>query len=178
MENFAIPMRSEIGNTQVQEQEQERVMYANPKGDSETDGSGRPLPKLTPLNRDFWTCGADDELRILHCDACDDYIHPPAPLCPGCLSRDLSPRPVSGRGRIFSFTINHHLWRESLEVPYVVGLVELEEQPGLRLATNIVDCPPEDVQIGMAVEVVFERNGEVHVPLFRPCDPPHGGLER
>ncbi|MBW1885712.1 MAG: OB-fold domain-containing protein, partial [Deltaproteobacteria bacterium] len=48
---------------------------------------------------------------------------------------------------------------------------------GLRLATNIVECPPQEVQIGMAVEVVFERNGEVHVPLFRPCVPPHGGRD-
>lgn len=128
----------------------------------------RPRPALTPETRDFWTCGGDGELRIQHCDACGTYVHPPAPLCPSCLGRDLRPRGVSGRGRIFSFTINHHPWREGLEIPFAIALVELDEDPSVRLAANIVDCPLEALHIGMPVEVVFERAGEIHVPLFRP----------
>jgi uncharacterized OB-fold protein len=128
----------------------------------------RPQPELTDATRDFWTAGADGELRILHCDRCDVFVHPPAPLCPTCLGRSLRPRRMSGRGRIFSFTINHHPWRAGLEVPFAIALVELEEDPRVRLATNIVDCPLEALRIGMPVEVVFERSGEIHVPLFRP----------
>ena len=143
-------------------------MDPHPKDEAGAAAPTRPLPKLTPENRDFWTCGAEGGLRILRCAGCRTFVHPPAPLCPDCLGRELTPAPVSGRGWVFSFTINHHPWRDALDLPYVVGLVELDEQPGLRLATNIVGCPPEDVRIGMAVEVFFERHGEVHVPLFRP----------
>jgi len=143
-------------------------MSANPKEAVRNNGPSRPRPKLTPENRDFWTCGADAELRILHCRSCDAYVHPPAPLCPVCLGRNVVPRAVTGRGRVFSFTINHHPWREGLDVPFAIALVELDEDPGVRLATNIVDCALEELHIGMPVEVLFERNGNIHVPLFRP----------
>lgn len=128
----------------------------------------RPRPTLTDENRDFWTCGADGELRILRCEACETWIHPPSPRCPACLGRALRPQGVSGRGRVFSFTVNHHAWQEGLEVPFAIVLVELAEDPGVRLVANLVDCAPEQVAIGMPVEVVFERDGEIHVPLFRP----------
>ena len=55
-----------------------------------------------------------------------------------------------------------------LDVPYAIAMVELPEQPGMRLTTNIVECEPEDVHIGMEVEVVFEQREDVYFPLFRP----------
>jgi hypothetical protein len=55
-----------------------------------------------------------------------------------------------------------------MEVPYVLALVELEEQADVRLATNIVNCLPETVRIGMPVEVLFEQSEDVWVPLFQP----------
>jgi uncharacterized OB-fold protein len=128
----------------------------------------RPRPQITPDSRPFWTAGARGELHIQRCRACGFYIHPPAPLCPGGLGRDLSGAAVSGRGRVFSFTINHHRWRPDLPLPYIVALVELAEQPGLRVATNLVDCSPEQVHIDMPVEVLFEEAGDLHIPLFRP----------
>lgn len=77
---------------------------------------------------------------------------------------------VSGRARLFSFTVNHQPWFPGQEVPYVIGLVELVEQPGLRLTTNLVNCPLERVEIGMDLQVVFENvSGEVALPLFEPA---------
>ena len=55
-----------------------------------------------------------------------------------------------------------------MPVPYDISIVELVEQKGLRFTTNVVDCPPADVHIGMAVHVRFEQNGEVFVPVFTP----------
>lgn len=126
----------------------------------------RKLPQLGPENRIFWTSGADGLLRLCHCRGCDRLVHPPSPICPRCLGRDMDHRAVSGRGRILSFTVNHHPWTPELKVPYVVAIVEIVEQPGIRLLTNIVDCPIERLHIEMPVRVVFENIEDVWLPLF------------
>jgi uncharacterized protein len=73
---------------------------------------------------------------------------------------------VSGRGTVWSFTVNRYAWTPALEPPYVIAEVELEEQPGLRLLTSIVDA--SEVEVGMAVRVTFAPAGEWWVPVFRP----------
>jgi len=80
---------------------------------------------------------------------------------------------VSGRARLHSFTVNHQAWFPGQEVPYVIGLVELVEQPGLRLMTNVIHCPRERLRIDMPLRVVFETvSDEVALPLFEPEDAP------
>ena len=128
----------------------------------------RVLPRVTPLNEHFWRGGAQGELRFLRCNPCGGYIHPPAPICPACLSRDIAPQAVSGRATVAAFTLNHQPWVPSPDHPYVIAIVEIEEQPDLRLMTNIVECPPEHVAIGMAVQVCFEEHEDVFIPVFEP----------
>jgi uncharacterized OB-fold protein len=128
----------------------------------------RVLPRLTPQNEHFWCGGADGELRFLHCAPCDQLIHPPAPVCPVCLSKDLQPKAVSGRARVVTFTLNHQPWVPSPDHPYAIAIVEIEEQPDVRLMTNIVGCPAEDVTIGMDVQVCFEQHEDVYIPVFQP----------
>ena len=128
----------------------------------------RLLPAVTPDTEHFWRGGARGELVILRCASCATYIHPPAPVCPSCLSREQKPETVSGRGEVVTFTVNHQQWNPTVAVPYVIALVELDEQPGLRLATNIVGCPPEEVRIGMRVRVTFLERDDVWLPLFTP----------
>ena len=130
----------------------------------------RSLPLVTDENEHFWRGGAEGELRILRCQDCQSWLHPPAPLCGECLSRELTPEATSGLGTIATFTVNRHPWIPGFDPPYVVAIVEIEEQPSLRLMTNLVDCTPDDVAIGMAVEVTFEDAGEddIFLPLFRP----------
>jgi len=130
----------------------------------------RVLPDLDQPSGFFWTSGADGRLRFLRCDSCAYLIHPPAPYCPRCQSCDAAPTEVSGRGIVHSFTVNHQPWDGAGDV-YVIGLVSIDEQPDVRLTTNIVDVDPDDVRVGMAVEVVFEDHAPVFVPLFRPV--PH-----
>jgi uncharacterized OB-fold protein len=79
-----------------------------------------------------------------------------------------APEAVSGRGVVYAFTVNHYQWLPAMEPPYVVALVELVEQDGLRLLSNIVGCPVDEVRTGMEVEVVFARSEDVYVPLWRP----------
>jgi uncharacterized protein len=128
-----------------------------------------PFPKVTPENRHFWAGGERGELVFLHCPHCDRYVHPPVPRCPFCKRADLSPRAVSGRASVYSFTVNHQAWTAGLEVPYVIAIVAIDEQPDVRLTTNLVDCRPEEVRIGMPVKVRFEHRGQAWIPLFAPA---------
>jgi uncharacterized OB-fold protein len=128
----------------------------------------RVLPALTPENRHFWTGGAHGELRFLRCTSCRHLIHPPAPICPECLSRKLEVATVSGRGVVHTFTVNHQVWYPGMVTPFVIAIVELVEQPGLRLTTNLVNCPVDRVKIGMPVRVVFENRDPIWIPLFEP----------
>jgi uncharacterized OB-fold protein len=125
-----------------------------------------PVPKITDDNAAFWTGGRQGELLITRCTSCGYYLHPPSPRCPKCLSDAVAPSAVSGRGTVYSYTINRQAWVPGLEVPFVLAIVELDEQPGLRLMTNLVECLPEEAAIGMPVEVAFVERGEAFVPVF------------
>jgi uncharacterized OB-fold protein len=127
----------------------------------------RLLPRLDQENEFFWTSGADGRLRFLCCQQCRTFVHPPAPCCPECLSRDLAPEVVSGRATVVAYTLNVHGWIPGSE-PYLIGLVAISEQDDVRLTTNLVDVEPAEVTIGMTVEVVFEQHDDVYLPLFRP----------
>ena len=128
----------------------------------------RVLPRVTPQNEHFWRGGADGRLRFLRCQACQTYIHPPSPVCPECLGKQLEPEAVSGRATVLTFTLNHQPWVPSPDHPYAIAIVEIEEQVGVRLMTNIVGCAAENVRIGMPVRVVFEQREDVYFPLFEP----------
>lgn len=138
-------------------------------GDAPTTLADAPrmLPPLTDVNRPFWTGGARGELLIQRCDACRQWVHPPTDGCPAC-GGAVHAEPVSGRATVFTFTVNRHPFHPAVPLPYVIALVELPEQAGLRFMTNIVGCEPDDVTIGMPVRVQFEDRGEIFVPVFAP----------
>lgn len=138
-----------------------------------SDPPFRILPKLEDKNRDFWTSGARGELRFWRCLSCGFWLHPPTPMCPVCHSKQQETQVVSGRGVLASFTINYQPWMPGPELPYVVAIVDLDEQEALRLTTNLVNCPLDDIKIGMPVQVVFEHHadpdGDIYLPLFEPA---------
>jgi uncharacterized protein len=113
----------------------------------------------------------------LWCAACERWVHPPRETCQDC-GGTLVPRAVSGRGTVFTFTINRHAYHPAVPVPYVIAIVELEEQAGLRFITNIVGCDPEAVRIGLPVQVDFEPAGEAWAPVFRLAGPAGSGEAR
>ena len=133
-------------------------------------GAPRVLPRLDNENRFFWTSGADGKLRLMRCQDCSTFIHPPRPVCRKCLSENVAPEAVAGTGTIDTFTVNHQQWRPDLEVPYVIARIALDGVPGVYLTTNIVGCSVEAVQIGDRVQAKFEQHGEVYLPLFEKID--------
>ena len=137
---------------------------------SDSDLPHRHLPVLTDANRVFWQSGRDGKLRFSRCQACGLYIHPSAAACRRCHSRDIAIEAVSGCARVETFTINRHAWDASLDKPFVIAIVELVEQKGLNLMTNIVGCPVDAVTIGMKVKIRFRLVEDVWLPLFAPDD--------
>jgi len=129
----------------------------------------KPLPRIDAESKGFWEACQRHELYVQKCRACGALRYYPRALCPTCLSDDAEWVLSSGRGTVYTYTVTHQNqaagFREQL--PYVMAYVELEE--GVRLLTNIVECAPADVQIGMPVEVSFDDvTPEASLPKFKP----------
>lgn len=132
----------------------------------------RSEPPVTGRSGDYWRSGADGKLRIACCRSCGHLTHPPLPACPKCRGRDLRPQEVSGRGTVYAWTLNRYQWAPGMTPPYAVAQIELVEQPGLLILSNVVECDPDAVYVGMPVEVCFARTGEAYIPLFRAVAAP------
>lgn len=134
------------------------------------DGDERPLRPRPSINRDnaFWFEGArNEQLLIQRCAGCGELRHPPGPACPSCGSFDWDTLEASGRGTVYSYTVNHHPQVPAFDYPLVVGLIELEE--GVRLVANVIGIEPDDVEIGIPVQVEFTVfDDELTLPQFRP----------
>ena len=120
--------------------------------------------------RPFWDACRRRELRLQRCTGCGRFRHPPLPGCPYCASTSVEWALLAGRGRVFSYTIVHHPAMPSLKdsVPYNVVVVELDGAPDARLISNLVDVPPEELQVGMPVELVWDEVApDVVLPRFR-----------
>jgi uncharacterized protein len=130
-----------------------------------------PVPFVNPEIKPFWDATAEGRLLLPRCQDCQAVIWYPRPFCPECGSTSIDWFKASGRGSVYSYTINR---RGQADLPeyrnagvYVLAYVELEEGP--RVLTNIVDCDPDNVRIGQSVEVVFHDTGKgTALPRFRP----------
>ncbi|MCY3894494.1 MAG: OB-fold domain-containing protein [Acidimicrobiaceae bacterium] len=130
----------------------------------------RVLPAPTWESDAFWKGGFDGQLLIHSCRRCGRFFHPPAAACWRCRSTDVGPRPASGLAVVAAVSVNEHQWHPGFEPPYAVAIVELDDEPDVRLTTNIVGCAPGDVRIGMSVTVCFEDWDDVSIPVFRPLE--------
>lgn len=129
---------------------------------------GIPLPRPTPLSRPFWEGCRDGVLRVQRCADCGEHVFIPQPLCTRCQSDALAWVESAGRGTLYSFTTVHRPPHPAFEVPYVVAIVTLDE--GFHVLSNLVDCAPGDLRIGMPLEVTFRRaSDEITLPVFRPA---------
>jgi uncharacterized protein len=117
------------------------------------------VPEPDDLTRFFWEGVNEGRLLIQRCSGCGKFIHPPRLVCRFCLSTALVPAEVSGGGVLETFTIPlqpFHPWFQQ-RVPYVLAVVELDEQEDLKLVTNIVDCDEDDLRCGKRVRVDFRE---------------------
>ena len=130
-----------------------------------------PTPAANRETLGWWQAAAEHRLVVQRCADCGRTRLPPGPLCPSCRSFNRSWQEVSGRGKVYTYTIVHRAYVPSLadHLPYIVVVVELEDGGSVRLTSNLVDAAPDAVHVGMAVEVVWEDLGPgLAVPRFRP----------
>lgn len=134
-----------------------------------------PLPNASWETRGYWEGAGRGEIVLQRCGSCQTVQHKPRGLCVTCLDGDLEHFVSSGRGTVYTYTVTNQNQAKGFAeaCPYVMAYVDLEEGP--RLLTNIVDCDPASVEIGMSVVANFatpERSdGEAFaVPRFTPAD--------
>ena len=135
---------------------------------SEASGAPKPLPELEGHAGDFYGFCKQRELRFQRCTECRAWRHVPREMCADCGSTAWEWARSSGRGTVFTWTVVgralHPAFRE--DTPYAPTVVEMDE--GVRLLSQVVDCPPDGLEIGMSVEVVFDDvTEEVTLPKFR-----------
>lgn len=133
--------------------------------------STEPLPAVAPdPNPDdapFWEAAAEDRLVLPRCNSCGGFIWYPRTFCPDCHTMGVEWVAASGRGTVYSFTVNKRgqgPWAD--HAPYVIAYVQLDEGP--RVLTNIVGVDPDQVRVGDAVTAVFEPAGATKVLRFTP----------
>ena len=130
-----------------------------------------PAPVVQPEVKVFWDGTAQGKLLLPKCQECQTLFWFPRPFCPSCGSLKIDWVEASGKGTIYTFTVNRRGGGDLPEYrdvgPYVLAYVELSE--GLRIMTNIVECDPDSVKIGQPVELVFHDTGQGNaLPRFRP----------
>lgn len=130
---------------------------------------GRIIPTPTPETQHYWDGAKQGELRIQACNSCSEKYFPPRAFCPKCGSRDVKVVKASGKGRLYSYIINH-LPSPGYTPPFTVAIVELEE--GVRLMTNLLDVEPDPdkLELDMPLEVTFEKlTDDISLPQFKPA---------
>ncbi len=127
----------------------------------------KPLPRMRDFAGEFYAFCKKHELRFQRCTQCGTWRHVPRHMCARCGSFDWEWAKSSGRGKVFSWTTTYQPMHPSFtEVPYAPAVIEMEE--GVRLVSWVVDVKPEELELGMPVEVVFEDvTPEVTLPKFR-----------
>lgn len=138
--------------------------------------AGAPTASIVAIGPDswtqpFWDAANEHRLIVARCAQCGTYRMPPSPFCANCLSQDTEWVELSGRANLFTFTVVRHPVIPDLvdSVPYVIAVVSLSDADEVKLVTNIVDCDPDTLEIGQAVEVVWDKaTDDVTVPRFRP----------
>ena len=129
-----------------------------------------PLPRPYQDTAEYWSAAREHRFVLQRCKSCGEHQFYPRGVCSHCLSSDLEWKEASGRGTVYSFSVNHRAPHPGFadNLPFVLAIVALEEGP--RMMTNIVDCDPESVTIGMDVTVTFDDITEkVTLPKFRPA---------
>jgi hypothetical protein len=138
-----------------------------------------PLPDTEwEPTREYWAAAARGELAVPRCDACSAYIWYPRETCQECGDSSLTWTTMSGRGRLFAWTVVRHAFLPQFadEVPYVPALVALDEDPAVRIVTRMVDCDAAQLAFDLSVHVVFRPlsfpgiGRTVTAPFFRPAE--------
>ena len=127
-------------------------------------------PLQTDVSAPFWDATRDQRLLLQWCTDCEQPIFYPRAACPACFGSSLEWRPASGRGEVYAVTVDHRpqITTRRTEERFAVALIDLDE--GVRMMSNVIGCPPEEVTVGMRVIVAWEPLSDGrHLPQFVPA---------
>lgn len=129
----------------------------------------KPIPEADEESAPFFDGAMQGKLMLMRCNACDAWRLPSRTHCDRCLSAEYRWEEASGRGVVRSFGVMHQLYHKGFEqeIPYTLATVELNEGP--RLPTNLVELNGKQAEVGMPVEVTWEKHEDVALPKFRPA---------
>ena len=128
----------------------------------------KPLPLLQGLTKEFYAWCARHELRFQRCTDCRTWRHVPREMCAECGSWSWEWAKAGGRGHVFTWTVAARPMHPAFapDVPFAPVVIEMEE--GVRVVSEVVDCPPEELEVGMRVEVVYDDvTPGLALPKFR-----------
>lgn len=129
-----------------------------------------PQPLADTITLPWWQAAAEHRLVVQRCSACGHTRLPPAPVCPECRSAESDWKEVSGRGEVYTYTLVHRPIAGGQQLPFAIAVIALEDSGGLRIISNLVDTEPDQLEIGLPVEVVWEDMSEdLAIPRFRPA---------
>lgn len=133
----------------------------------------RPLPGIHTDNERYWASARERNLELPKCAGCGEVFYPLSDRCRSCLSTSLEWRPVSGKAKLVTWNVMHQLYDPAFKelVPYIVGVVELEE--GARMISNIVGVDPSHLSLDMVLALDYvDISPEVTLPVYRPGGSP------
>jgi uncharacterized OB-fold protein len=132
-----------------------------------------PRQRIDHDNKEYYRGWLQRRLLLNRCAACGRWHHPPKPVCPNCWSTDLRPTEPSGRGTVHLLMLLHQgppaPGVDYAAGPHPVVTVELDEQPGLRITSTVVDCPVDEIAIGQRVSLVWLERDGAPFPAFTPA---------
>ena len=128
----------------------------------------RPLPTITLDSAEYWASTQAHTTKMQQCSACGAFRFYPTPICGECGSTDFRWERIAGTGTVYTYTVLHRLAGPAFESesPTILVLVSLDEGPTMMAA--LVDCPPDEVAIGMPVRMGYrDLTDEITLPVFR-----------
>jgi uncharacterized protein len=131
-----------------------------------------PVPGRSALTAFYWEAVEAHRLDLLRCQDCGHFIHYPKPVCRYCLSTNLAPQTVSGEGSLYSYSeimqAPHPYFVDKL--PYLIGIIDIQEEPGIRVPTGLLDCTRDQLRCGMPMQITFrDLTSTLTLPFFHPA---------
>lgn len=127
----------------------------------------RLMTEPSALSSEFWKAAADHRLVLPCCNQTGKYFFPPERCVPGTDNTEWSYAESSGRGQVYTYSVVYRPVSPDFDAPYILAVIDIDE--GVAMLTNVVDCPPEEMRVGMPVEVTFLDVDGGSLPVFRPA---------
>lgn len=118
------------------------------------------MPLKTQDNSPYWDAADRHELCLQKCNSCGGHEHPAGPSCSKCGSTELNWINFGNdvKAKIYSYIISYRPFLPGFQndLPLIIAQAELEQVPEVKITCNVLQCKPEDMEIGIPVQMIWE----------------------